>query len=86
MGSLSAKPTTSTPLREVRLMISCAIRIGQTKELPAFTPHSIYILRQDMNTIPELDAHGSRNSFLKAEIYNRGLGVTANAATAKTRI
>ena len=37
-----------------------------------------------MTYIPELMLTAAEVHFLKAEAYNRGLGVTANAATAKT--
>jgi hypothetical protein len=37
-----------------------------------------------MSYIPELMLTAAEVHFLKAEVYNRGLGVTANAATAKT--
>jgi hypothetical protein len=42
-----------------------------------------YYFEKDITTIPELMLTAAQVFFLKAEAYNRGIGVTANAATAK---
>lgn len=47
-----------------------------------YSPFNLYF-EQDKNYIPELMLTAAEVHFLKAEVYNRGLGVTANAATAK---
>ncbi|MGJ7030817.1 SusD/RagB family nutrient-binding outer membrane lipoprotein [Niabella hirudinis] len=56
-----------------------------TWEVPGtylYSPLNYYYVAS--RTIPDLTITGSEVSFLKAEIYNRGIGgVTANAATAK---
>lgn len=47
-----------------------------------YSPLNLYYVND--RTFPDLFISGSEISFLKAEIYNRGIGgVTANAATAK---
>ncbi|RYY54183.1 MAG: SusD/RagB family nutrient-binding outer membrane lipoprotein [Chitinophagaceae bacterium] len=43
-----------------------------------------FYFEKDMTSIPELMLTASQVHLLKAEAYNRGLGVPANAATAKT--
>jgi len=48
-----------------------------------YSPVNLYF-EQDKNYIPELMLTAAEVHFLKAEVYNRGLGVTANAATAQT--
>ena len=48
-----------------------------------YSPFNLYF-EQDMSYIPELMITAAEVHFLKAEAYNRGLGVTANAVTAKT--
>ena len=48
-----------------------------------YSPVNLYF-EQDLTTIPELLLTSAQVHFIKAEIYNRGIGVTANAATAKT--
>jgi Starch-binding associating with outer membrane len=48
-----------------------------------YSPFNLFF-EQDLNYIPELMLTAAEVHFLKAEAYNRGLGVTANAATAKT--
>lgn len=47
-----------------------------------YSPVNLYFM-QDLTTIPELILTAAQVRFIKAEIYNRGIGVTANAATAK---
>ncbi len=42
-----------------------------------------FYFEKDMTNIPELMLTASQVHLLKAEVYNRGMGVTANAATAK---
>lgn len=42
-----------------------------------------FYFEKDMTNIPELMLTASQVYLLKAEVYNRGLGVAANAATAK---
>ncbi len=42
-----------------------------------------FYFEKDMTNIPELMLTASQTYLLKAEVYNRGIGVTANAATAK---
>src|SRR6185312_15611419 len=47
-----------------------------------YSPFNLYYVSD--KTFPDIFISGSEVSFLKAEIYNRGVGgVTANAATAK---
>jgi hypothetical protein len=48
-----------------------------------YSPLNLYF-EQDTKSIPELMLTAAQVHFLKAEIYNRGLGTTANAATART--
>ena len=48
-----------------------------------YSPFNVYF-EQDLNSIPELILTAAQVHLLKAEVYNRGLGVTANAATAAT--
>lgn len=48
-----------------------------------YSPFNLYF-EEDKTYIPELMLTAAEVHFLKAEVYNRGLGVTANAATAKT--
>ena len=48
-----------------------------------YSPFNLFF-EEDMTSIPELMLTAAEVHFLKAEAYNRGLGVTANAATAKT--
>lgn len=48
-----------------------------------YSPFNLYF-EQDITTIPELILTKAQVHFIKAEVYNRGLGVAANAATAKT--
>jgi len=48
-----------------------------------YSPFNLYF-EQDMDYIPELMLTAAQVHFLKAEVYNRGLGVTANATTAQT--
>lgn len=48
-----------------------------------YSPVNLYF-EQDLTTIPELILTGAQVHFIKAEVYNRGLGVTASPATAKT--
>lgn len=47
-----------------------------------YSPVNLYF-EQDLTTIPELILTAAQVHFIKAEVYNRGLGVTANATTAK---
>ncbi|UTA67661.1 SusD/RagB family nutrient-binding outer membrane lipoprotein [Emticicia sp. 21SJ11W-3] len=47
-----------------------------------YSPVNLYF-EQDLTTIPELILTAAQVRFIKAEIYNRGMGVAANAATAK---
>lgn len=47
-----------------------------------FSPANLYF-EQDITSIPELILTAAQVRFIKAEIYNRGMGVAANAATAK---
>ena len=42
-----------------------------------------YYFEQDENYIPELILTAAQTHFIKAEVYNRGLGVTANVASAQ---
>jgi hypothetical protein len=48
-----------------------------------YSPFNLYF-EKDLAYIPELMLTAAEVHFLKAEVYNRGLGATANAATAKT--
>ena len=48
-----------------------------------YSPFNLYF-EQDLTTIPELILTSAQVHFIKAEVYNRGLGVGANAATAQT--
>jgi hypothetical protein len=48
-----------------------------------YSPFNVYF-EQDMSYIPELMLTAAEVHFLKAEAYNRGMGVTASSATAKT--
>ncbi len=48
-----------------------------------YSPVNLYF-EQDLTYIPELILTAAQVHFIKAEVYNRGLGVAANAATAKT--
>ena len=48
-----------------------------------YSPFNLYF-EQDMTTIPELMLTAAQVHFIKAEVYNRGIGATANAATAQT--
>ena len=48
-----------------------------------YSPFNLYF-EQDITTIPELILTKAQVHFIKAEVYNRGIGVAANAATAKT--
>lgn len=48
-----------------------------------YSPFNVYF-EQDLLSIPELILTSGQVHFLKAEAYNRGLGVTASAATAQT--
>lgn len=48
-----------------------------------YSPFNLYF-EKDLTYIPELMLTAAEVHFLKAEVYNRGMGVTANAATAKT--
>lgn len=47
-----------------------------------YSPVNLYFA-QDLTTIPEPILTAAQVRFIKAEVYNRGMGVTANAATAK---
>lgn len=47
-----------------------------------YSPVNLYF-EQDLTSIPELILTAAQVRFIKAEIYNRGIGVAANAATAK---
>ncbi|RYE11566.1 MAG: SusD/RagB family nutrient-binding outer membrane lipoprotein, partial [Sphingobacteriales bacterium] len=47
-----------------------------------FSPVNLYFA-QDLTSIPELILTAAQVRFIKAEVYNRGMGVAANAATAK---
>jgi hypothetical protein len=48
-----------------------------------YSPFNLYF-EQDMTSIPELMLTAAQVHFIKAEVYNRGLGVTAAVATAQT--
>jgi hypothetical protein len=48
-----------------------------------YSPVNLYF-EQDTKTIPELLLTAAQVHLLKAEIYNRGMGVGANASTAQT--
>lgn len=48
-----------------------------------YSPFNLYF-EQDTKYIPELMLTAAQVHLLRAEIYNRGLGVTANAVTAQT--
>lgn len=48
-----------------------------------YSPFNLYF-EQDLNSIPELFLTAAQVHFLKAEIYNRGIGVPANSNMAKT--
>ena len=48
-----------------------------------YSPFNLYF-EQDITYIPELMLTAAEVHYLKAEVYNRGLGVTASSATAKT--
>ncbi len=48
-----------------------------------YSPFNLYF-EQDLTSIPELMLTAAQVHFLKAEVYNRGLGATANATTAQT--
>jgi hypothetical protein len=43
-----------------------------------------YYFEQDLTSIPELMLTAAQVHFLKAEVYNRGIGAGANAATAQS--
>lgn len=47
-----------------------------------FSPVNLYFA-QDLTSIPELILTAAQVHFIKAEVYNRGMGVAANAASAK---
>jgi hypothetical protein len=48
-----------------------------------YSPFNLYF-EQDLSSIPELMLTSAQVHFIKAEIYNRGLGIPANAVTAQT--
>lgn len=48
-----------------------------------YSPFNLYF-EQDLTSIPELMLTSGQVHFLKAEVYNRGLGVTGNTTTAQT--
>jgi hypothetical protein len=48
-----------------------------------YSPYNLYF-EQDMTSIPELMLTAAQVHFIKAEVHNRGLGVTANPATAQS--
>jgi len=48
-----------------------------------YSPVNVYY-ELDQTSIPELMLTAAQIHFIKAEVYNRGLGVSANATTAKT--
>ena len=48
-----------------------------------YSPFNLYF-EQDLLSIPELMLTAAQVHFLKAEVYNRGIGATANATTAQT--
>lgn len=48
-----------------------------------YSPVNLYF-EQDLAYVPELMLTSAQVHFIKAEVYNRGLGIAANAATAKT--
>ncbi|MBS1563584.1 MAG: SusD/RagB family nutrient-binding outer membrane lipoprotein [Bacteroidetes bacterium] len=78
-------PTSSTPT-EGGAPYDKAVRYTNWPNKGAaniYSPFNLYF-EQDMTYIPELMLTAAEVHFLKAEVYNRGLGVTANAATAKT--
>lgn len=48
-----------------------------------YSPFNLYF-EQDLNSIPELILTAAQVHFIKAEVYNRGLGAAANATAAQT--
>ncbi|MHA4812162.1 SusD/RagB family nutrient-binding outer membrane lipoprotein [Flavitalea flava] len=77
-------PTTSTP-NEGGTPYSTDRFTTWTKKGVAciYSPFNLYF-EQDLTYIPELMLTAAQVHFLKAEIYNRGLGTTADAAHAQT--
>ncbi len=49
----------------------------------SYSPSNLYF-EQDLTYIPELILTSAQVHFIKAEVYNRGIGVTANPTTAQT--
>jgi hypothetical protein len=77
-------PTTSTvtegggPYNVVRLTKWDSLGVGCI-----YSPVNFYF-EADMTSIPELMLTAAQVHLIKAEVYNRGIGVAANAATAQT--
>lgn len=77
-------PTTSTPTEGGAPYDKLRYTAWATKGAAnIYSPVNLYF-EQDKGYIPELMITAAEVHFLKAEAYNRGMGVTANATTAKT--
>lgn len=77
-------PTSSTPTEGGAPYDKLRYTAWATKGTACiYSPFNLYF-EQDLSYIPELMLTAAEVHFLKAEVYNRGMGVAANAATAKT--
>lgn len=77
-------PTTSTPTEGGSpYSTDRAASWGSKGAGCIYSPFNYYF-EQDLTSIPELMLTAAQVHLIKAEVYNRGLGVTANAVTAQT--
>jgi hypothetical protein len=83
-ASYPQNPTTSTPSEGGAPYSTARSNDWSNKGVSCiYSPINLYF-EQDLNYIPELMLTAAQVHFLKAEAYNRGLGVTASAANAQT--